>query len=345
MTGEEPIVEALRRCADADADAVELWQEARVEAIAVARRRLIEAYADALVHQALAIAAGTSAPPAAAPRVSRDERAADVNGALGCYVYAIVGGDHAGAAAGMTGIDARGSVRLVTVDGLSAVVSDVDIEELRAAGADADVSDDSWLAGAARAHERVVTAAFEGAPTVPMRFGMVYPTETDVGQMLRRHAEAFRAELGRVGGAGEWTLKIWVDVEKLRERLTEAEPEAPADSEPAGRTGTAFLLQRRAQRQIDDRIETYVSARIEGLAAALDSKSRDWSDIPPSQRAAGARPLLARAFLVDPADVPRFTALVNDFASNTDDMGVRVALDGPFPAYHFTRLRLEVRDG
>jgi hypothetical protein len=223
------------------------------------------------------------------------------------------------------------------------VVSDVDIEALRAAGADVDVAEGGRLARVVRAHEQVVTAAFACAPTVPMRFGIVYPTRADAERVLRRHAQALRAELDRVGGAGEWTLKIWVDVATLRERLADAEPEVTPATE-AGRTGTTYLLQHRARRQIDERVETYVSARIEGLAAALESKSRDWTDVTPGQAVRQGRPLLARAFLVDAADVPRFNALVDDFAGSTHDMGVQVLLDGPLPAYHFTRLRLESPD-
>src|SRR6185312_12858707 len=110
--------------------------------------------------------------------------------------------------------------RTVTVGGISAVVSDVDIEVFRAGAAEADVTEDGWLAAAVRAHERVVLGAFHSAPTVPMRFGIVHPDERTVRSLLRDHADDFRAELERLDGAAEWSVKVFAVPDRIEAGVT-----------------------------------------------------------------------------------------------------------------------------
>src|SRR4051794_25589075 len=192
-------------------EAGELLEEVRHEGRSVARRRLVECYADALVR---AVGDGVVDGPtstAVGPH------------SAGCYVYAVTAGSGASAATAETGVTPGGQVDVVAVDGLAAVVNDVDIAAVRRGCDEADVSDSGWLATAVRAHDRVVVAAFRSAPSVPFRFGVVYPDRAAVASMLRDHADELRAELDRLAGRAEWNVKVFADLACLDGEQSEAD--------------------------------------------------------------------------------------------------------------------------
>src|SRR3954452_23406464 len=204
------ITAALTRLAKDDVAA--LLDDVRRDGAQLARRRLTEAYADALVR-----AAATWHEPAQAPTPT---------GSVGCYVYAVVAGGGIGAGGVVPGVQPGGPVEVITVGDISAVVSEVDVEAMRA-GAAAEVDEDGWLGAAVRAHERVVLSAFRSAPTVPMRFGIVHPGREDVAALLADHADSFRAELRRVEGRGEWSVKVHADADAVAARVNQADGAEP----------------------------------------------------------------------------------------------------------------------
>src|SRR3954470_11077619 len=125
------IAAALTRLAEGDVAA--LLDDVRRDGAQLARRRLAEAYADALVRAV----------------VSRHEPAPVSAGSGGCYVYAVVAGAGIGAGGGVAGVEPGGPVRALTAGDISAVVSEVDVEAMRA-GAAAEMDEDGWLAAAVR---------------------------------------------------------------------------------------------------------------------------------------------------------------------------------------------------
>jgi len=333
-TGDRDVIPALDRLAEADV--TELLAGVRADGLRLARARLGPIYADALV------AAVTRQQPAqpAAPTPPAAE------GARGCYVYAVVAGDGTGAADGVPGVEPGGPVGTVTVGAISAVVSDVDVEAVRAGAAEADVSEGGWLATAVRAHERVVVGAFRSAPTVPMRFGIVHPDRETVQELLRDHAEEFQAELDRISGAAEWSVKVYADTDRIDAALVAATSDgdngvAAGDADaPNAFAGRAHLLRERARRDHDAQVHAVVAGGVQALTDALATLARDVV-VKPAAASEQRRCVFSAACLVDRGDEQRLGAVVREFLADPRHDGLDVELDGPWPPYHFTRLHLE----
>ena len=85
-------------------DVGELLDEVRREGKSLARQRLVDAYADALVRAVAQRGAESTAPASmAAPESS-------TSATMGCYLYAVVDGEGASAATGEVGIQPGGGV-------------------------------------------------------------------------------------------------------------------------------------------------------------------------------------------------------------------------------------------
>src|SRR5438874_3231108 len=161
---------------------------------------------------------------------------------MACYVYAVVEAEHASSM--------PADAEAVAVDGLVAVVREVDAREYEQPALDRHLADVDWLESEVRAHERVVEALLGDHPVVPMRFGSIFSTPSDVERLLADHSGEFQRLLDRVRGRHEWDVKVHVDASALtRQLITE-----PPDASP----GRTYLLRRQAERQ----------AREHGLAAA-----------------------------------------------------------------------------
>jgi len=321
---QQQLVAALATSAQDDVAA--LMADVRREARRRAQERLVEAYTEALVR------AATRQPAEPSPQ---PHTWATSGASRGCYVYAVVSGDGTGADAA-EGIEPGGPVEVISVGDISAVVSEVDVDVMRTHGANPDVADDGWLARAARAHEGVVCAAFRSAPTIPMRFGVVHPTRDDVERLLGQHADSFRRELQRLEGTAEWGVKIYAD----RRRLASYVGSARDVAEPAADGGRAYLLRERARRTVDQEIQAFVAERVAQITTSLEQVATD-AVTGPVSAVVGEAPVFSGFYLVSLGDESQLEEIVGNFAGGGDEAGLTTQLSGPWPAYHFTSLRLE----
>ena len=329
MSADGPDLSGLVRPLDVDT----LVAEVRKQGLERARERLVDAYADALVQ---AVTRGTPTPEPASSLTT------------GCYVYAVVSGDGTGAAGAGDGIEPGGTVRVVTAGGISAVVSDVDLEAMRKGGSCDEIAEDGWLANAVRAHERVVLAAFHSAPTIPMRFGIVHPDQASVERLLRAHAGDFQEELSRVTAAAEWSVRVYVDADVAVGSGGDG-PTAPTATTDTGDGGTAtsgttYLLRARERRARDERIRTELQRTVDGLTTTLGEIARDVV-MTPQTVADGRNGVFSAAYLVNRDDEHRLVAAADAFNEGAEASGVTVEVAGPWPPDHFTTLRLEADHG
>ena len=329
MTSErEELAAALAEAARGDV--AELLAEVRREARRRAHERLVEAYADALV-------AAVLQQPQHAPSSTSSSAASPTggHGETGCYVYAVVSGDGTGVA-GMEGIQPGEDVGVVSLGDISAIVSIVDVDEMRTEGARLDIADDGWLARAVRVHERVACAAFRSAPTIPMRFGVVHPTRDAVQQLLQEHGDNFRQELQRLEGAAEWGVKVYADRNRLAAHITAGRD---SDGSVAG-GGRGYLLRERARRTVDQEIRGFVASKLDELSGSLATLARD-AAVGPTPAGAGEAPVFSGFYLVAPGDESRLAETVDGFTREFGPAGLTAEAAGPWPPYHFTTLRLE----
>lgn len=228
----------------------------------------------------------------------------------------------------LTGIDGA-PVRCVVAGRLCGLTSAVSVPAFQGAQQAPDVSETGWLAGAVRAHERVILHALSCTSVLPLRFGTVYPRPRDVHAMLRRHQASLLAELRRLAGSTEWCLTVHADD-------AAAEPE-PADAD-AGASGTAWLLSRQAALRERTSRTDRLTDLIDRLSTALAPQIRELVVTHPANAAPGTRRMW---LLVD--EVARLQAAVAELQANQPGQ-VRLELTGPWPAYHFVRALQDVQD-
>src|SRR3954452_18227014 len=240
---------------------------------------------------------------------------------FGCYVYAVGEARLLAGLTGLAGID-EAPVTLAVRGRVCGLTSRLGVDAFRTAQQPGAVTETSWLAHAVRAHERVALQALQRAPVLPMRFGTMYATAEDVGAMLQRHETALLAELHRLSGATEWSLKV--SLADTGGQLAEAPTTAGS--------GTAWLLSRqaalRAREQRDDRL----TACVERLQADLAAQARE---ILLTRPASGATDTVRMWLLVD--DAAQFTAAFEAARAHHTATGCTLELTGPWPPYHFVR--------
>jgi gas vesicle protein GvpL/GvpF len=281
-------------------------------------------------------------PPPAADRAPPPSAERDPAAAHGVYVYAIV--DRAVDAAlpeGVAGTPVR-SVR--AADGaLTALVSDVSLEEFGDEALRRNLNELEWLTATAVAHETVVDAALAATTVVPMRLCTIFRDDAAVGEMLARERGDLEATLARLQGTHEWGVKVVADAEALNdavaresERLRELRSGIGAVGEGAG-----YFASRELERATREEADAELERRARDIHEALVGIALDARVNPPSNRElAGYQGdmVLNGAYLVAHERTEELRALVDRLGEEHGAHGLGLDLTGPWPPYNFSTL-------
>ena len=235
----------------------------------------------------------------------------------GVYVYGIV---RAGASLGALehGDDGLPQVRLVEAGDIAALVSDSPERATR----------DSVLG-----HGRVLEAALEGSPVVPLRYGLVMTGEDAVrSEVLEAHHDELAQLLERFEGRVQMTLKVYYREDAVVAAILAEEPELarlrdavqgkPEDASYKERVRLGELLNKAIEkRRTNDGKE--ILERLRPLAEAVGLEGPE------------DELMLAHVvFLLKRDDVAEFDATLEELAQERAEL-MRFRLIGPMPAYHF----------
>ncbi|GAA4919295.1 gas vesicle protein GvpL/GvpF [Actinomycetospora succinea] len=243
------------------------------------------------------------------------------------YVYALAHGVDPGEVEGLTGVGG-GAVRLLSTDGVAAIVSDVDRAEFQERALEERLEDLEWLTATARAHHHVVDTLGHDHLVAPLALATVYFDDERVRAVLAENRDAFSAVLDQLAGRAEWGLKIYA-------RKGGGGGDAGEAAKP--RSGAEYLRARRkalreSETSLDDAREAAmeVDAAVTELAAA--TRSHRLQD---AQLSGQSDPMvLNHAYLLPVERVDELRALVASFA---DHPKVRVEVTGPWVPYSFAQ--------
>jgi Gas vesicle synthesis protein GvpL/GvpF len=229
----------------------------------------------------------------------------------------------------LTGVGAD-VVRPLRAAGLAAVVGDVEQREFGEAALRRNLEDLGWLERTARAHHAVIEAVGRRGPAVPMRLATVYNSDAGVLTMLRDRAADFRAALSRLATCHEWGVKAFA--------AADPRPSGPPGDQEgqAGRPGTAYLRQRRAQLTSRTNARQEAAAGAQAIHAELSRLSLSVRLYPPQApglSGQAAPMVLNAAYLVAEERAGEFAAAVDGLTGR--HRSVRLGLTGPWPAYSF----------
>src|SRR5262245_1192283 len=133
----------------------------------------------------------------------------------GRYVYGLVRAAQA-PELGPIGLEHAGSpgrVYAISVDGMAALVSDYDRRRRIAP-----------LRRNLEPHDRVIREAWKTTTMIPMTFGHVARSAREIERLLGRHARAIAAELNRLDGMVEISVRVKWDVDNIFKYIVDSDP-------------------------------------------------------------------------------------------------------------------------
>lgn len=234
------------------------------------------------------------------------------------------------------GIVPEASAYVISEDGASAVCCAVSEEEFSGEALQLRLSDVSWLDKKVRAHESVVEAVLEVSPILPMRFCTVYRDEDGVRQMLRRHGGAFAQALSFLKDKVEVGLKIYFDRKIMRHKVSQEDAQIRRMAEDIERrpAGTAYLLKKRYEQQMERRVEEEQAALVDTVQAGLQAYviERFGHDSTYDPREDNALVMNA-SYLIENSRFGDMVGSVQEMNERYCFSGLRCAISGPWPPY------------
>ncbi|MYU25260.1 GvpL/GvpF family gas vesicle protein [Streptomyces sp. SID8352] len=256
------------------------------------------------------------------------------------YVFAVRPREpsEAGSPPGAAGIPGGGRVRLLPLGELAAVVQTVPAADFTEEAWQARLADREQLERYARAHHRVVSAAAEEGPVVPLPLATLYHGESRARAALTAESGRFRAALERTADHAEWGVKVYA----TRPATAVTGRSAPAAVRPAERAGPpppgaglAYLERRRAVRarreeHQDEALRVAEAVYTEfGKMAAASRRLRAHTPGPAGDR---RTQVLNATYLVRTDRAVDLAPLARALGERT---GARIELSGPWVPYSF----------
>lgn len=249
----------------------------------------------------------------------------------GRYLYAIGRGLTDEDLAGVTGLQG-GRLEVVERNGLTAIVSTVDLDEFGEEGLRRNLEDLTWLEAVARTHDAVVHEAASRTPTAPLRLATVCLGDDQVRARLDEWREALERTLDRITGRMEWSVKTFAPE-------VVAQATAPVDA-PTGAGAGAAYLRRRKEATTQRESANEAAARVaDEIHAALSAHAVAGRRLPPQDRRLTGHEgtmTLNGAYLVESPSADQFRAAAE--ALGTEHAELRLDVQGPWPPYSFATL-------
>lgn len=239
---------------------------------------------------------------------------------MSLYAYCLSDEVTAGAVESIKGV-ANERPRLIRRGGLAAVVSA--FKDERAA-----VTRENVLA-----HERVVRRVLVETTPLPFRFGTVVTEERLLGYVDSQH-DALQAQLGRVRGCVEMSVKVIWKVEAVRDEAWQRDEEERAAGGgpwPSG-VGTAFLATKRREILGDETSKERAAEVAEWLNESLKGTVREaQASIQPTKSL-----VVAVAYLVERARLEEYRAALH--SAQRERQELHFLTSGAWPPYSFVAL-------
>lgn len=249
----------------------------------------------------------------------------------GIYVYGILPADIE-VAAGVPGVGAHpGSLRAVRLDGLAALISEVDLSEQLGSPDDL------------RTYREILDATAAEVPVLPLRFGTVLPSEDAVAdELLAANHDELTAALDQLEGRAEFRVKgRYVEDAVLSEVSSRNKQAARLRDAIQGKDPDAA---RNARTELGQLINEAVAARREQDTRALRQAIEGVSVASVAREPAHDLDAVHVAFLAAIDKEREVERVIEDLARAWEGR-VDVQLLGPMAAYDFSHWRGRFRYG
>jgi hypothetical protein len=239
-----------------------------------------------------------------------------------------------------------GNLYFVCHKGLYAVVGRVEESEFGEQNLKRNLADLEWIKAKTNMHEKIIETVMRNSSVIPFKFATCFNTDDSLKAMLEEYAEEFKAILKKLEDKEEWGVKIYCDIEKLKDSLANDEPEILEIENEINLSspGKAYLLKKKKTELIEDtlnkKINEYGQETFE-LLKELSSSARINKLLPKEVTEREDDMVLNSAFLVGKDKVGDFINMIDTLKMHYEGEGLFFDCTGPWPPYNFCSLLKE----
>lgn len=185
------------------------------------------------------------------------------------------------------------------------------------------------------ASQRVLNALNTQFDLLPMAFGTVTKSEADLRLFLDEHHDVLTAQLQRIAGAIEMSLRLSLEVPDPIAYLVERTPTLQAARARTfrGNRPPSYEARIRLGQLCDDALRQYRDVRTAQVVATLGRCSAEVMTLPVRDE----KEIANLAALVPRAGLDQFEAAVHESAAQFDE-DIAFNISGPWPPHNFVRL-------
>lgn len=239
---------------------------------------------------------------------------------MGLYVYAVGRSDES-VLPPLRGVLDQPAYRL-DAGALYAVVSECPVPAVRA--------ERRHIAGT----QRVLAALNAQFDLLPMAFGTVTESEEDLRRFLDEHLDVLTAQLRRLSGTVEMSLRLTLEVPDPIAYLVDRTPALAAARERTfrGRRPPSYDDKIRLGQMFDDALRQYREARTAQVSAVVGASCAEIIALPVREQ----KEIANLAALAPRSGLDRFESAVHEAAAQLDE-DIALSIGGPWPPHNFVQ--------
>jgi hypothetical protein len=231
--------------------------------------------------------------------------------------------------------------------GLYAVVHKVKESEFAEENLKRNLADFEWIKVRVTIHEKVIEVIMKKAGVIPFKFATLFNAEDNLKAMFSKNLREFRDILRKLKYKEEWGVKIYCDLEKLKEVIIREDGEIlDIDKGINGSTapGRAYLLKKKKEELLNIAANKKLNEYGEMSFARLremPGEARINKLLSKEVTERKEEMILNSAFLIDKNKVADFLNTVEGLKTRYADKGLFFDCTGPWPPYNFCDLLKE----
>jgi hypothetical protein len=255
----------------------------------------------------------------------------------GLYLYCLARPELPAEALDVDGVDGDRGLFLQRHRRIAAVLGEVDLDELTGPDGESHLQDLAWLTPRVLRHEAVVERVLGYSPVLPARFATIFTSPARIAQLLEANHDLAAAFLDRTAGAREWSVKLYVEPVRTKEKLL-GDSLAKQAGGLASSPGTRYLQERKLRADADAALRRWLGETCGRLRDELRRRAPELVERNPLASTSPDNPgeMVANwAFLVPDSEVEGFRTAALDAVRPFEDQGLSCEFAGPFPPYSF----------
>ena len=149
---------------------------------------------------------------------------------------------------GTVGLNGESRLLRQDIANVSAVVSEVPLDEFCGPAAEARLQDVTWVGPRVLQHEQVIESAMQYSPVLPARFGALFSSMAAVEGVVNRNLADINAFLDSVTDKDEWAVKVLLSRSELKEKLFSEKLAEHAEGLATLSKGVRYFRERQLER-------------------------------------------------------------------------------------------------